>query len=139
MSSSPATLVSISQAADPAKAIRDGIGDLSKVDVMFGRLLLGIYIGPEKTKGGIIRPQGNIQEDIWQASIGLVLKVGPLAFKDDEHNQFGGQAAKVGDWVMFRPGDTLRTQINGVNCRILQDTLVQMVVKDPEIVTHRKE
>lgn len=132
-----ATLATLSQASDPKKAIIDGVGDLTGVIVMSGKVLLGIYIAPEKTKGGLYRAPVSIAEDVWQGTVGLVLKKGPLAFKDDETTKFHGQDVNEGDWVLFRPGDTARLQISGVNCRLIEDTLIQAILPDPEMLTHR--
>lgn len=132
-----AKLMEIAQASDPKQAIIDLVGDLSNVQLFSGRVLVGIYVAPEKTSGGIIRPNANVKEDIWQGSVGLVLKLGHLAFKDDEQNKFHGQSVKPGDWVVFRPGDAKRTQINGVDCRIVEDVNIDMVISRPELVTHR--
>lgn len=131
-------LMEIATADDPKKAITKAVGDLSKINLFSGRVLVGIYIAPEKTKGGIIRTTSNVKEDVWQGVVGLVLKKGALAFKDDAINQFHGQDVQVGDWVAFRPGDAKRIQINGVECRIVQDTLIDMVIADPDIVTHSR-
>jgi len=133
-----AKLMEIATAADPRKGIQKAAGDLGNVCLFSGRVLVAIYIAPEKTAGGIYRPQANIREDIYQGVVGLVLKKGAMAFKDDEANKFHGQDVQVGDWVTFRPGDAKRIQINGVDCRIVEDVLIDMVIADPEIITHRK-
>lgn len=133
-----AKLMEIAQASDPKRAIQHAVGDLSKVMVFSGRVLVGIYIAPEKTVGGIIRPNSNIREDVYQAQVGLVLKKGEMAFKDDDATKFHGQDVQVGEWVVFRPGDAKRIQLNGVDCRIVEDTTIDMVVENPEIVTHRQ-
>lgn len=132
-----AKLMEIAKARDPKKAIIDAIGDISKVSLFSGRILLGIYIAPEKTAGGIIRPGANVKEDVFQGQVGLVLKKGALAFRDEETNKFHGQDVQVGEWVAFRPGDAKRIQINGVDCRIVEDVTLDMVVDSPDIVTHR--
>lgn len=132
-----AKLMEIASASDPRKAILAAAGDLSNVDLMSGRVLVGIYIAPEKTAGGIIRTTTNIKEDVWQGTVGLVLKKGTMAFKDDDDNKFHGQDVKVGEWVVFRPGDAKRTQIRGLDCRIVEDVTIDMVIDDPEIVTHK--
>lgn len=132
-----AKLWKISEAKDPKRAIIDAIGDISKVSLFSGRVLVGIYIASEKTAGGIIRPGANVKEDVYQGQVGLVLKKGSMAFKDDDTNKFHGQDVQVGDWVTFRPGDAKRIQINGVDCRIVEDVTIDMVVDSPEIVTHR--
>ena len=134
---SVAKLQTLSQSQDPKAALFASLGDLSDVQVYSGRVLVAIYISPEKTSGGIIRPTSAIREDVWQGTIGLVVKKGPLAFQDDDSHKFQGQTVEVGDWVMFRPGDTTRLQIRELNCRIVEDVLIQMKISDPEIITYR--
>lgn len=133
-----AVLEELAKASNPKVALKLKVGDLSKVELMANRVLVAIYIAPEKTKGGIIRTSGSLKEDVFQASVGLVLKKGHTAFRDEKetHTYFHGQSAEVGDWVVFRPGDARRVQINGVDCRFMEDTLIDMVIDDPEIVTH---
>lgn len=132
-----AKLMQIAQATDPKNAIQKGVGGLGNVSLLSGRVLVGIYIAPEKTAGGIYRPQSNVKEDLYQGCVGLVLKKGKLAFVDDDTRKFNGQNVAEGDWVTFRPGDAKRIQINGVDCRIVDDTVIDMVIDSPEIVTHR--
>lgn len=132
-----AKLMELARADDPKRALIKNVGDLSKVHVFSARVLLGIYVAPEKTVGGIIRPNSNVKEDIWQGCVGLVLKKGATAFRDDGQNSFHGQDVKVGDWVTFRPGDAKRIQINEVDCRIVEDTLIDMVIDSPSMITHK--
>lgn len=133
-----AKLMQIAQSVDPKNGIQKAVGDLSKVSLFSGRVLVGIYIAPEKTAGGIFRPQSNVKEDVWQGAVGLVLKKGAMAFVDDERAQFHGQDVQVGDWVTFRPGDGKRIQMNGVDCRIVEDVTIDMVIDTPDIITHDK-
>lgn len=133
-----AKLMEIATSADPRNGIQQAVGDLSKVELFSGRVLLGIYIAPEKTTGGIIRINSNVREDVFQGVVGLVLKKGRMAFTDDDNNKFHGQTVNEGDWVTFRPGDAKRIQINGVDCRIVEDVLIDMVIDSPDIVTHSK-
>lgn len=133
-----ATLERLSTATDPKSALMKEVGDLSKIELLSNRVLVAIYIAPEKTKGGIIRTTGALKEDIFQGTVGLVVKKGKTAFKDEPElkTYFHDQDVQVGDWVVFRPGDAKRIQINGVDCRMVEDTLLDMVVTDPEIITH---
>jgi co-chaperonin GroES (HSP10) len=133
-----AKLMEIAASNDPRRAIQSAIGDVSKISLFSGRVLLATYIAPEKTAGGIYRPQANVKEDIWQGVVGLVIKKGATAFKDDGSTQFHGQDVSVGDWVTFRPGDAKRIQINGVECRIVEDVLIDMVIENPDVVTHSR-
>lgn len=130
----------IAAAEDPKKALRDTLKSaVSQIDILHGKVLVALYIAPEKTKGGLYRTNNDIKEDVWQGMVGLVMKKGPIAFVDDDHNKFGDVKLKDGeDWVAFTPGDGRRIQINGVDCRIIEDTQIMMRVADPELVTHYK-
>lgn len=133
-----AVLERLSQAEDPKAALFKELGDISGLQELMGaRVLVALYVGPEKTKGGLYRPTSQIKEDIWQSCVGLVIKKGPLAFKDDDKNKFYGQDPKIGDWVTFRPGDGKRIQIKDVDCRSIEDTLIDMVIDDPALITHK--
>lgn len=138
---SVATLEKLARATDPKQGLVTEVGDLSGIEIMSNRVLVAIYIAPEKTKGGLFRAPETIKEDVYQGTVGLVLKKGGMAFKDDDASKtyFHGQDVKLGDWVVFRPGDARRVQINGVDCRFVEDIMIDMVVADPEIITHRNK
>ena len=91
----------ISTSKDPKKTIQELAGDLDGIEVIGDRVLVGIYMRPEKTAGGIIRPTMNKEEDVWQGKIGLVLKWGPDAFRNPETGELYEQDVNVGDWVGF--------------------------------------
>lgn len=111
------------------------LGDtLPDVEVMFNMVLLAIYIRPEKTKGGIIRPGLNVEEDAYQGKAGLVVKIGPNAFEDDGEYNFHGQTVEVGDWCVFKVGDAWPLSINGIACRLVRDSGLKLKVKDPSVV-----
>ena len=118
------------------KEIFNAIGDLSSQHLFSARVLVATYVRPEKTAGGVFLTQKEQQEDVYQGSVGLVLKKGPMAFQDSEGSAFSGQNVEVGQWVVFRPGDAKRIQINNINCRIVEDTQIDMIVTDPLLITH---
>jgi co-chaperonin GroES (HSP10) len=131
----------ISKASDALKAatIQREIGNLDKIKLLSGRVLVALYIAGETYAGtSLYRTDTQTKEDLWQGSVGLVVKLGNLAFKDDvaTNTYFHGQSVNVGDWVLFRPGDGKRCQINGVDCRIIEDALIDMVLDDPAAITH---
>lgn len=138
---SVAVLERLSRAEDPKAALVSEVGDLSGVEIMSNRVLVAIYIAPEKMKSGLLRASQTIAEDIFQGVVGLVLKKGGMAFKDDDASKtyFYGQDANIGQWVVFRPGDAKRIQLNGVDCRFVEDIMIDMTVENPEIVTHRNK
>jgi co-chaperonin GroES (HSP10) len=119
--------------SDPKQDIFDKVGDLDEIQMMNANILVGIYIRPERTRGGII-VQTAQKEDQFQGKVGLVLAIGPLAFKDDDTNKFGGQQLQVGDWVMFRASDGDALDVNGQRCRLLQDVTVRMKIAQPDTV-----
>lgn len=136
----------LADAENPAAQIavmKEIVGDLSKIEVMGSRLLVGIYIEPSKRNFSgkeFFLAKDTLKESVYQGTVGVVLKTGKSAFKDDADNKvfFHGQEAKEGDWVAFRAGDAKRCQIKGIDCRFVEDTLIDMIVADPNIVTHEK-
>ena len=124
----------VSNSKDPKKTILETVGDLSGVEVMYNMVLIAQFIRAEKTSGGIIRPNMNVQEDVWQGKSGLVLKLGPNAFVDDEDDTFYGQKVEVGEWCVFKVGDAWSLNVNGYPCRLARDSSIKLKVKDPNIV-----
>lgn len=112
---------------------------LPNIDVAGARVLVWPYIRSKVRPSGLIAGTDNTtREDLYQGAVGYVLKTGPVAFVDDAQNKFHGFAATAGDWVTFTPGEGKRIQIDGVDCRLFEDALIQTKIADPEIVTHRQ-
>ena len=124
---------SISKSQDPRKAILDFVGDLSGIEVFGDRVLVAIYMRPEKTAGGIIRPETNKVEDVWQGKVGLVLKWGPDAFLDEDGVLYE-QHVKAGEWGVFFIGDGKPIEVNKAPCRIVKSASFVSKIKDPEMV-----
>ena len=124
----------LSGAQDPKQALFEAVGDISDWKLMHNQILVAIYIRSEKTKGGIIRPGVNVQEDEYQGKVGLVVKLGPTAFLDSADESFEGQNVEVGDWVVYRTGDGWQLTIRDTACRILTDRTIRMVVPEPEAI-----
>lgn len=123
----------ISAAADPKEAILELVGDISGVHVMGDMVLLGTFIRPEKTAGGIIRPTVNVQEDIWQGKVGIVLKRGPDAFVDTPDYRFS-ETVESGEWCIYKVGDAWSLNINNYPCRLVRDINIRLKVDNPLIV-----
>lgn len=124
----------ISNSKDPKTDIIKLVGNLSKVNVKWNMVLVGTYIRAAKTLGGIIRPDSNVAEDEWQGKVGLVLKLGPMAYVDDQDDKFFGEKVEVGEWAVYKVGDAWSININGYPCRMIRDTSVKLTVSDPNIV-----
>jgi hypothetical protein len=122
---------------DPRQALLDSIGDISGIEVFHNLVLVATYIRPEKTAGGIILADVTLKEDRFQGKVGLVLKCGPLAFKDDNIAKFGGVTINPGEWVWYRPGDGHelfaidKGKSEGTSCRFFEDTQIKGRLADP--------
>lgn len=142
----PATLVVHDE--DPADAIWELAGDLSEVEIFNNKVLVGVYKrgnedGEYKTPGGITVIGKSTSEDKYQSKVGLILKIGPVAFQDlnyDPPHWFVNQHMLEGDWVVYRPSDgwslTLISQRdNGTKrellCRLLDDTSIMAKTDGP--------
>src|SRR5690349_20623301 len=122
-------VASISKAEDPKQAILDKLGSsLDGVEVLSNMVLVGTYIRPEKTKGGVYRPDMNIQEDVWQGKVGLVLKLGRNAYVDGDGYSFFGERVEVGEWCVYKVGDAWSLNINGLPCRLVRDSNIRLKV-----------
>lgn len=121
----------VSKSADPKAEMLKQVGDLSGIDIMYNMVLLAAYIRPERTKGGIIRPNESKEEDVWQGKVGMVIKLGPDAFQDDDDTSFNGQSAELGEWVVFKTGDAWQLTIGEWPCRLVRDSSIKMKINDP--------
>jgi hypothetical protein len=125
---------------DPKQEIIDDAAELlSGVKIPPYSVLLVMYergVGKEKkTAGGIIVPQaqptGTLREDTFQGKVGLVMKVGALAFTEDDTHHWDGFKPAEGDWVAISVGDTYSFDLPGPRrCRIVDDANVRMIVPD---------
>jgi hypothetical protein len=135
-------------AFNPAKPLWDAAGDLSDYEVFHNLVLVATYIAPPKILKGpdgediiLHQTDRSHEEERFQGKIGLVLKVGPIAFKDDGVAKFGGVEIEPGDWVIYRPSDGHelfirdRSKSNeGLSCRLVEDTFIRGRVKDPSLI-----
>ncbi len=120
---------------DPKEALMEAAGPFAaKLTPIGARVLVATYIRPEKTTSGIILTDKYRQEDEYQGKVGLILKMGPLAFTEDDSHQWGGVVPKVGDWVVMNIGDTRRLTMGDNPCRFIEDVSVQAITTDPDAV-----
>jgi co-chaperonin GroES (HSP10) len=119
---------------DPAKKILSDIGDISTFEIFNNQILVGVYIRPQKTKSGLYLSDKTTDEDRFQSKVGLLLKMGPRAFEENEEGWFKGDKFALNEWLVFRPSDGWNITVNGVLCRILSDTQVKGRVKSPDEV-----
>lgn len=97
-------------------------------------VLVALYVRPEKTAGGLVLPEAYREEDVYQGKVGLVLKMGPLAFKHDDTHVWPERTPAEGDWVVFRVGDAWPLVLGKVPCRIMREGAIRMIIARPDLV-----
>ena len=98
------------------------------------RILLLPFRGMKKA-GSIILPDQTIEREALATVCGYVLRVGSLAYKDDE--KFGGVPwCKEKDWVIFGRYAGSRFKIEGGEVRILNDDEIIATISDPTDIVH---
>lgn len=118
---------------DPADMIRRTVGDVANVELTGLQILVGTYIRPEKTSGGLLLTQKTREEDFYQGKVGLVLKMADGAFEETDKVKFSVKI-KVGDWIVYYPQDTHSLSLNGHHCRLVEEGDVRMRVPNPDMV-----
>lgn len=141
----------IASAADQRTYILELLAPvLDKLEVFGSDVLIATYIESEKTKGGIIRPDMNLRESIFQGKVGVMIKPGEDAFlfrgsfpyhtkrKGETDEQYlirvDKSTPKLGDWLYYRTSDAWMCKFNGVNCRIIPDSCIKGRISDPELI-----
>ena len=149
------------------KAVEEAKSEHDKLPKPTGwRILIMPYNPPTKTKGGVELPDEVHERERIATVAGLVLAVGPLAYKDSskfsdpnnpdakwavgplaykDRNKFGNQDdknkkwepwCKEKDWILFSRYSGSRFNIDGGELRILNDDEVLAVIDDPSHLVH---
>ena len=117
---------------DPKVVLKEQIGNIDSFDIYNNQILIAVYVRPEKTKSGIFLPDAHRAEDQFQSKVGLVLKKGPAAFEGDDSLWFKDMKIELDDWIVFRPSEGWAITVNGVLCRMLDDTSVRGKIDAPD-------
>jgi len=99
------------------------------------RILILPYKGKAKTESGIFLPDEVQEKKQISTQVGYVLKVGPLAYRDQEKFPSGPWCQEK-QWVMFARYAGSRFQIDGGAARVLNDDEILATILDPEDVHH---
>ena len=99
------------------------------------RLLVLPYIGPKKTKGGVILSDQTAETIQMTTVCAYVLKLGPLAYQDKDKFPTGAWCKK-GDWIIFGRYAGSRFKIEGAEVRILNDDEIIATISNPEDILH---
>lgn len=127
-------LHAMDESVDPKHELQLRIGNIGEAVVFGPQLLVATYIRPNKTRGGIHLTDTTTREDEYQGKVGLVIAMGPTAYKPSKDVDFGGVTATCGDWVVYSPHDGLAMNVKGVHCRIIDDVQVRMTLPRPDML-----
>ena len=94
------------------------------------KVLIALPEVEEKTEAGIYKPDKALEIEAVSTVLGCVLKMGPLAYKDEKKFPTGPWC-EVGDWVLMRAFSGTRIKIHGKEFRLINDDTVEAVVDDP--------
>lgn len=99
------------------------------------RILVLPYAGPAATKGGILLSDKSHDMIQLTTTVGYVLKMGDLCYKDTEKFPTGAWC-KPKQWVMFGRYAGSRFRIEGGEVRILNDDDIIGTIGDPRDIEH---
>jgi co-chaperonin GroES (HSP10) len=99
------------------------------------RIAILPYRGSEKTKGGIVLAEETQKKTQLATTCGYVLRVGNLAYADQDKFPTGPWCVE-GDWIVFGRYAGSRIQIDGGEIRILNDDEIIGVINHPEDILH---
>lgn len=126
-----------------AKKIFARVGDLSGIKLFGNRVLVAKFERTMVGSSGTLYAAPKTQlEDQYQGKVGLVLKVGPTAFVDDEAHGlvWNGDSVKPGDWIFYAYADGTDMDIvpigstDKVHCKLLREGDVNGIVPRPDFL-----
>jgi len=130
---------------DPAREIFKRVGNLDWMRLRVNQILCAVYIAPTTRQYGTLKvlvPDKTRDEDRYQGKVGLVVKMGPLAFQSDEETKFAADdKLRIGDWVVFRASDGWQVTLTGDGtqkgsqlCRVFVESDIRAVIPHPDMV-----
>lgn len=97
------------------------------------KLLIALPKVDEKSEGGIYKPEDVVHREQTASIIGLVLDMGPDAYKDPSKFPHGPWC-KQGDYILMRSYSGTRFRYNGAEFRLINDDTVEAVVPKPDAI-----
>jgi len=135
------------------KSIFHDLGDLSRYQILDDDILIATYAssnviaeikGPDGKPIQLFGTDNLKKENQYQSKAGLVVAVGPTAFRYHNNGQpYEGLKVKVGDWVVIHPNDGREIFLKDftnpsikerVACRKVHYSSILMKVDDPRLV-----
>lgn len=125
---------------DHAEEMMRLLGPLDDIHVHYGFVLVGMYIRTQIGTGVLEAAPQTQLEDRFQGKVGLVLKMGDLAFKSEPGRDFGNAQVQVGSWCLYRASDGLNLDLRTLDgmdvmhCKLLSDAEVLGTTVSPDRV-----
>jgi len=125
---------------DPKQKILDDLGDINgKIRLTNNLVAVVVYQRPNMTMLGGVEfelPSSVVDEDRFQSKVGLIVAMGPNAFRKSDEWPFCGDdhEFKLHDWVALPASAAQSMMINGVLCRLCPDTSIKAWSSDPDLV-----
>lgn len=119
---------------DPKTVLLEKLGDISDFEIFHTQVLCAVYQRPEKTRSGLLLADSTRDEDKSQGKVGLIVKMGGSALHDADGKWSWPEGTGMGDWVYYRASDGWPVTVNGVLCRILDDTNIRGRIQHPDQV-----
>ena len=94
------------------------------------RILIAIPKVSKQTEGGIHKPEEVVYREQVGGIVGLVIKLGDLAYKDEKKFPTGAWCGP-GDYILMRSYSGTRLIANDQEFRLINDDTVEAVVSDP--------
>jgi len=92
----------------------------------------------KKSKGGILLASTVLdkqhQDDKFINFVGLVVKMAPGVYKDEERYRFTGPYCKVGDWVMVPRAHAHTYSHRGLTSMTISEDKILQVIDDPRVI-----
>ena len=122
-------LAAVSNDQEDYRKILKSVGE-KLPDTRGWRILIALPKIDEKTEGGIVKPVEVLNYETIGSVVGLVLKVGDLAYKDEKKFPTGAWC-EPGDYILMRSYSGTRISVKGQEFRLINDDTVEAVVEDP--------
>lgn len=118
--------------APPMITVADFIESLPEEvpDPVGHKILLAVFDPPEQTRGGIIKPDDLRSRERYASQAGLVLALGPDAYKDEKRFP-NGQWCRESQWVVFAKYTGGRLNVTKKDSR---DTISLLFLDDDQIL-----
>jgi co-chaperonin GroES (HSP10) len=112
-----------------------GADYLERLEPTGNRVLVITYVWPQKSKGGIHFIDKRRDANRYEGKTGLVIAIGPTAFRYDGSYKWEGRAPVIGDWIWYRASDAPERGYLNIYGRTIDDELIEGIArKDPRDV-----